>query len=277
MRIPILITDFSFLIVPLETSVLLLGGGVLLLGMASGYLFGYFQSSRWRKKLRIAQQQNSYFRLQALQAQLHPHLVFNALADTQYLINERNFLTARKFVQQLAKLLRAFLNASVSGDFFFKDQDGTVSLAEEINLLRAYVEFEGLKHPFPLTLRLTIAKNIDPQQIRVPTLITQVFIENAVKHGLQLQRQEGVICVDFSRRAAKIICTIQDNGSEHDDKKLSQQPFPFQRAYGLQLVRERIKTLHKLGYNIGLKSEQSATHGTKVTLSFPTTSLLKQK
>ncbi len=140
-------------------------------------------------------------RLQALQMQLNPHFLFNALHGISTLMY-RDVDTADSMLVKLAELLRHALDRS---------QQQTVTLREELAFLDRYLALEQMR----FSDRMSVAREIDPAVLGalVPNLILQPLVENAIKHGLEPESRPGLITLRASRPASgRLRLEIEDNG-----------------------------------------------------------------
>ena len=137
--------------------------------------------------------------LRALQSQINPHFLFNAL-NTLYGIIPRNASGARKTVLNLAEIFRYFLQSERS----------FIRLSEELEIVKAYLEIERLR----LGPRLEVRLEIDDRALAVmiPILSIQPLVENAVKHGLAAKPGPGLLALKAVMADDELLVTIEDNG-----------------------------------------------------------------
>ena len=188
-------------------------------------------------------------RLQALRYQLHPHFLFNALNALSTLIAERRNDEAGRMVGQLA----AFLRSTLEGD------KAEVPLREEIELARRYLEIEQVRFGERLRTRF----DVDPGVLdaRVPSLILQPLIENAVRYGIGSREEGGSIAVRASRRGQMLALQVEDDGPGISGAR---------EGIGLSNTRARLAEL----YGERQRCDISATDGsgTRVALELPLSS-----
>jgi LytS/YehU family sensor histidine kinase len=140
-------------------------------------IYFFFQYSK--KSLLMERQNNQLERTiletegKVLRAQMNPHFVFNALNSIRALITE-DPQKAKKGINQLSKLLRSSL---------LTDRKKTIPLAEELNMLNLYINLEAMLLNKDFEFKLDIDKGVNQQQVKIPSLIIQPFVENAFKHG----------------------------------------------------------------------------------------------
>ena len=137
--------------------------------------------------------------LSALQAQINPHFFFNVL-NTLYGVIARENSTARRLVMNLAGLFRTSFAAS----------SGVSSLAEEIKVVRAYLEIEELRLGSKLSTRFDIEESV--LAVEVPVLSIQPLVENAVKHGVACLEGGGFVHLRVRREADSVVVAVSNSG-----------------------------------------------------------------
>ena len=159
---------------------------------------------RYQERERLAAQleaQLSRAQLQALKMQLHPHFLFNTLNTISALIH-RDPRAADQMVARLGDLLRLTL-----------DNHGIeeVSLKEEIEFLEKYLEIERTRFHDRLSVRLEVAP--DSLDARLPTLLLQPLVENAIKHGISARPGAGLIEISAHRENGSLMLAVRDDGT----------------------------------------------------------------
>lgn len=139
-------------------------------------------------------------KLTALRAQLDPHFLFNTLNGISTQV-ERDPRSARKMIEDLSELLRLSLDSENRKD---------VSLAEEIGFLRRYIDIQ--KTRFADRLQVEIAVAPDAANARVPSLLLQPLVENAISHGISGRVAGGRVLVAARRDGDKIELRVEDDG-----------------------------------------------------------------
>lgn len=137
--------------------------------------------------------------LRALQAQIHPHFLFNAL-NTLYGIIPRQATEARKMLLNLAEVFRYFLQA----------EKPYIRVEEELQVIKAYLSIEQLR----LGNKLQIAIDVEESALRerIPALSIEPLVENAVKHGIAPQAEGGVVRVEVKREDGGVRVCVHDSG-----------------------------------------------------------------
>ncbi|MEL6924710.1 MAG: histidine kinase, partial [Bacteroidota bacterium] len=203
----------------------------------------------------------------ALQLQMNPHFIFNALNSIQGLIAKKEPAKARFQLAKFAKLMRSILENSRSE---------SISLESEMELLDNYMTVENNGRLRPFTYRFEVDERIDPEEVQLPPMMLQPFVENAIIHGIQTVEQ-GHILIRFQPKGKLLECIIEDNGigltaAKQRKSQVDQQ----HKSAALQVTRERLALLQKeaLGKQKGMEIEEiiatdGRVAGTRVTLRVP--------
>ena len=152
-----------------------------------------------RRQLRL-KAQLADARLQTLRAQLQPHFLFNALNTISVLMHE-NVDSADRILLQLSALLRRSLDGSEACE---------VTLGEEIRFLESYLEIEQARFGGRLGFRLHVPDEV--LEARVPTLILQPLVENALHHGIAARAGPGRVEIKAYRRGDVLLLSVSDDG-----------------------------------------------------------------
>lgn len=177
--------------------------------------------------------------LTALRAQMNPHFIFNALNSVQQYILQGNVDEANKYLSKFSRLQREILHHC--------DQN-FITLEKEIDMLQLYLELERLRFNGNFEYEVSLADDIDSNEIRIPPMILQPFVENAIWHGLMPKQEQRHVQVSFSLHTDDLLlCTIRDNGiGRAAAARLKQESgaTPHQ-SKGLRLVYERLQILQQ--------------------------------
>jgi signal transduction histidine kinase len=166
-------------------------------------------------------------RLRALQSQLNPHFLFNALNGIATLIREGNRTRAADTVDTLSDFLRATLQKLDSPE---------IPVREELEFVEQYLRIQRLR--FGSSFRATVDADFETLDALVPTLILQPLVENAVRHGVLARTQGGNLSVSIRRRDGVLVITVDDDGPGRADENA--------HAYGLGFTNsaERLAALY---------------------------------
>jgi LytS/YehU family sensor histidine kinase len=205
-------------------------------------------------------------RLSALQAQMNPHFVFNALNSIKRMILDGDNEKASRYLSKFALMIRMTLNHS---------KDTFVTLDENIEYLKTYLEMERLRFDDSFTYKILVAENIDTSESSIPSLMIQPLVENAIWHGLLPSESEKKILIKFTQNENRITCIIEDNGiGIRQSEQLKVMNRPLHNSVGLENLRKRIKIMNEK-YDtdcsleiFDLKETGKGDRGTKVVLRF---------
>ncbi len=208
--------------------------------------------------------------LTTLQVQMNPHFIFNALNSIQeyILLNEKRL--ANEFLGKFADLMRYTLDMS---------QQKEVPLSSEINALRLYLELENLRFDNTLLHTIEVEPIVREANLRIPSMLLQPYVENAIKHGLLHRQGKKTLIIHFNQEEqVRLICTITDNGigrvkafSIKQERKTGTE----HRSFATTATQKRLELLNH-GRNstitvqyIDLYNAQMQATGTKVIVSIP--------
>ncbi|MEO1514641.1 MAG: histidine kinase [Bacteroidota bacterium] len=249
---------------PFWQSAWFLAGGFLL-GLGLLQLFFFLRLRTVRRRTHLLRR-SLEAEQKALQAQLNPHFIFNALGSIQELILSRKYYLANQHLTRVARLIRKLLNNS---------RKSLISLEDELELLETYLKLEQFRFGDNFHWSIEVAPGIDDQMTYVPPMLIQPFVENAIWHGLQPKAQPGgQVVLRFEEHQQGLHCTIQDNGVGRQKaggyrSKYEHQPL------GLKIIKERIELLNQnrtIPFHIDIEDlvnpEEEAV-GTLVRIFFP--------
>ena len=220
------------------------------------------------QKLLEAEKKATDSELKALKSQMNPHFIFNALNSIQAQFMYGDKITANEHLNNFTYLTRQILE--VSG----KKQ---IPIATEIEILTKYLDLEKMRFAKDFEYNITVSNTIDQDYHKLPPMLLQPFIENAVKHGLMHKKGLKTISINFEIDAKEeyLIYTIIDNGigreksTEIKSKNKSQH-----NSFSTQSIEERLSLLNKklqlnhlIVYEDILGNEGVA--GTKVVINIP--------
>lgn len=195
------------------------------------------QLKKERKKSEI-EKALAYMELKALQAQMNPHFIFNAIHSVQQYMLRGDLLAANDYLTRFARLIRYFLEASINRK---------VPLSEEIRMLKLFVELEALR----FDSRFDFITEIPPEEqmdlVEIPSMILQPFVENAIQHGLTLQDRKGKLFLSIDLQDHEVTIIVEDNGIGRERaKRLKNTLNQKQKSRGIELITERLKAYNAL-------------------------------
>jgi len=236
----------------------------LLIALIALFIFRLLKAAQ-RERL-IADQQKSLMELKALRAQMNPHFLFNAINSVQHFILKNEPDAAQKHLNKFSKLIRKVLENS---------KQEAIPLNEEIEMLQLYTELEAVRFSSKFAYKFVVNQHLSPENLMVPPLIIQPFVENAIWHGLMhLKERQGSLTITFDKENDMLKCTVEDNGI---GRKKSQELREEARhePMGLSITHERVYLLNEV-YHIAISvavtdktDEQGNPTGTAVTIKMP--------
>ncbi|MDQ8006524.1 MAG: histidine kinase [Pedobacter sp.] len=218
-------------------------------GAIAGALLTYVKKKEVKKLVQQYKEKEIVeLQLSSVRSQLNPHFLFNALAGIQNLMNKNEIDNANKYLSKFARLTRNVLN-----------NKELVSLAQEKTLLDDYLQMEQLRFGFSYEIKTN--DNLDLENIEIPSMLLQPFVENAVKHGIASKNTEGKIEIAFSKNDNNLVLTVADNGKGFSaDKK--------HEGLGLSLSKNRISLLNSIYKETPfVLAINSSDAGTKIDLT----------
>lgn len=203
--------------------------------------------------------------LKALRAQMNPHFIFNSLNNFQSLYILEGERSANNFLSKFSFFIRKTLEIS---------NKDNVTLNEEIEFIKSYIEVESLKNNININFQLKADDNLQMNNITIPVMILQPIVENSILHGLLPSKNKKEIKMNIAKLNNSIQITIEDNGVGINYKKKDE--LKDHKSYATKIIKDRIKILNSLykkeSYKISIEDLNktcSSKSGTKVTLTIP--------
>ncbi len=215
----------------------------------------------------VIEQMNLELEKRMLRAQMNPHFIFNSLSSIHHLISSNDRNNALHYLGKFSKLLRNVLESSINV---------SLSLKDEIELLKIYLELESLRFDNSFAYTIHIDENLDINEHEVPMLLVQPYLENAIMHGLMPKDGKKELSIAFNDKMEYVQCIIEDNGVGIDTqpaKKISKRP-----SRGMSITAGRINALKKFSneelVNVESLNDGDKT-GTRVTILIPKRQLVE--
>jgi hypothetical protein len=198
------------------------------------------------------QKRLSETKMEALQSQMNPHFIFNAMNSIQNFILGKNTEEALKYMGEFSKLIRHTLNNS---------SKLRISLEDELKYLKSYTALENLRFNKAIKIKIKLDESIDPAKIEIPPMLIQPFVENAFVHAFNSKSINPELIIDFSREPNYLLCTITDNGKGMDVPKTQK----LHQSKGIELVKERLSLLQS-NPKFAVEFTSAAGQGTRVVV-----------
>jgi Histidine kinase/Y_Y_Y domain len=202
------------------------------------YVFAKWRFNTIRKeekKKMLFTKEMDEMEMKALRSQMNPHFIFNCINSIDALIQSNDKYNATVYLNKFAKLLRNILDSS---------KQNTVSFSTDIETLKLYIELEEFRHENKFKTVLTIENELLNSDYKVPPLIVQPFVENAILHGLRNKDgHEGILTINIKKVNDIIQYIITDNGIGREAaEKIMQNK---ESHYGMEISYDRLKLFNK--------------------------------
>ncbi|HIO72436.1 MAG TPA: tetratricopeptide repeat protein [Flavobacteriales bacterium] len=241
---------------------------ILLTGMGLILLIAFLLYNRYQLK------QKSKFELKAIQmelkalrAQINPHFTFNIMTSIQHYILDNQPDAAQKYLGKFARLVRSVLDNS---------ETPLVTIEEDLKALDLYVELDTLRFENNFDYKKIIDEEIDVGFDRIPAMLLQPHVENAIWHGLQHKEGKGKITVELKRQEDMLLCSIEDNGvGRKKAQELQSANKTKHKSMGMFISRERLRIINsknKSNLNVNVHDLEDANGkalGTRIELFVP--------
>ncbi|RLD22130.1 MAG: hypothetical protein DRI69_02130 [Bacteroidetes bacterium] len=235
-----------------------------LLALCMLFVIYRIRIGRMRKQNEI-QMQIVDLERKALQAQMNPHFIFNAMNSIQNLVAKSDEKGAIFYLGRFGKLLRSVLDNS---------NDSYVSLSKELELVENYILLESLRFQGVFKYDIDVDPALDYSDIKIPGFIIQPVVENAIQHGLIPKKGEGELKIALRQNGAILSCIVEDNGVGRQASASSNKN-KGGSSVGLKILKSRLE-LHSQGDIEGevifiedLYSEDGSPSGTRVNIKLP--------
>ena len=218
-----------------------------------------YELERSRREQEELRRQLVEWQYRALQAQMNPHFLFNALMSLQSLLLRQELEAAQQFVQLFAALTRRILDNS---------QQGLVPLQAELETVELYLRLEHLRWQKAFAYAVEVTPEVEPEEVWCPSLLLQPLVENALKHGLAPRGGCGNVAIRVESCPECVLCAIEDDGVGRGETGKS-------AGVGLRLTQERLRLLsHQLGGGFQVRivdkhSPVGSPAGTRVEVILP--------
>lgn len=203
--------------------------------------------------------------LKALQAQMNPHFIFNALNSIQDLVLMKDIKNSTIYIGKFSALIRKILLSS-------KEQ--FISLNNELEILSLYLDLEKLRFGEQLNVTFNCLVSLEQQtEIQIPAMFIQPYIENAIKHGLFHKKGLKKLLVEFRIEGDFLVCVIEDNGiGQEKANEMKEKTLHLHTGFSTEAIQHRIQFLNQtMQKEIRIQTDDlgpEPSTGTRITLYF---------
>lgn len=237
----------------------------LIVALLVGLVFVIYNRLQLKKTLTL-QRDLAEYEQKALHLQMNPHFVFNCLGSISSFIVQNGTDSAIKYLSKFSKLMRLTLEYS---------KESLIPIDSEIEGLQNYLELEQLR--FNRMFEFTITKDPDIEDdMAIPPLLLQPFVENAIIHGIIPKKEKGTIMVDFRLVNNKLVCTVTDDGIGFSkSKEMKEKSVTVHKSMALEITRKRLEVIQAFTSKTSqveiteLHNAAGEPAGTKIVLNLP--------
>lgn len=204
--------------------------------------------------------------LSSIKSQMNPHFIFNALNTIQSYIYLNDKESASNYLAQFSMLTRKILDMS---------NHETVTLTDEIETLQLYLSLEKMRFEDSLNYEIIIASSLKVKEIKIPSMLIQPYVENALKHGLLHKKTNRNLTITFENNDTFLIVKIDDNGvgRKRANELNSIKDIKF-NSFSTEANQKRLTLLNKHTAEIGVEiidkiDKRGYSEGTLVILKIP--------
>jgi len=241
--------------------------GFALLILVIGFLLYYQSKVAAKRKISEMNNRLSEITHANLRQQMNPHFIFNTLNSIQYYMYQHDKIATNNYLTKFSRLIRKILENS---------QHPLVAVKDELDVIQLYLELETLRFKEKFTFTITIDEEIDTFTYKIPTMLIQPYVENAVCHGLINKPGQGLLSIGMQLCNQHICCTIEDNGIGREAAMaLKMQKDTPHHSLGTKITESRINLTNALyGTDLrviftDLKDAENNPSGTRVELQLP--------
>ena len=215
------------------------------------------------RKQALLKQKMAETEMMALRAQMNPHFIFNCISSIDNFILDNDKENASAWLNKFARLIRGVLDNS---------RQDVIPFWKDWETLRLYIELEQLRSDNAFTCIMNADEELLNGHYRIPPLIVQPYVENAIHHGIKNRfDKQGVLTITAKWQQQQLVFEIEDNGVGRKQAALLKSPGNIQHhSYGMQLSGERVHLFNAAPGRVtitDLYNEQQEPCGTRVTIS----------
>ena len=163
---------------------------------------------------------------------MNPHFIFNSLNSINRFILENNKPDSSRYLTKFSRLIRMILQNS---------QSSFISLKSELESLELYLEMETMRFDNHFTYKIIISPELNISRLKIPPLIIQPYVENAVWHGLMHKEEKGELEIEVSQEGNYLYIKITDNGIGREQAaRIASKSATKHKSMGLLITADRI-------------------------------------
>lgn len=236
---------------------------IVFLVLLSVLLYFFYRQHKLKSEKELLRMEQTMLR-----SQMNPHFIFNSLNSIKLYIINNDKNKAVFYLNKFAKLIRAILTTS---------QEKDISLHDELETMELYMNIENIRFSNIINYQTEIDSSINTNQIKIPSMILQPFLENAIWHGLSSKEGEKKVILKVQKaNEEQVEIQIEDNGiGRTRSKEINSNKTLNRKSIGIQLTQDRLENYFKKeegNYSIKIidkQNELGEATGTIVSLILP--------
>ena len=237
----------------------------IVLAMLTGIFYILYRQYELKNEKKVLTLEQSMLR-----SQMNPHFLFNSLNSIKLYIINNEKKNAVHYLNKFSKLIRKILEASSVRE---------IPLSDELETVELYMNIENIRFSNEIDFEINISDDIDPHNVKIPSLILQPFLENALWHGLSSKSGNKKIIINIRKATDEnfMHISITDNGiGRIASEQIKQNKVLKRKSVGIDITKERLTNFSKDYLNsfnlqiIDLYKDNGTSDGTKVILHIPT-------
>ena len=206
-----------------KNNVLIALSGFVLLLLLGGYF--YYRNNKQKQAIMVLEK--NQIKQKLMVSQMNPHFIYNSIDNIQGLIYNKQDDDAVNYLTKFSKLTRQILENS---------NENYISLAEEVEMIKNYAAIQQLLYGNKFNFKIEVENTIDTESLFLPPMLTQPFIENAIKHGLGNKTENGMINISFYLKENRLLFEVSDNGNGFDETKKQNN----HKSLAMAITKERL-------------------------------------
>jgi ligand-binding sensor domain-containing protein len=201
----------------------------------------------------------------AFRSQINPHFIFNSLNSIQQYVAERDISGANRFITDFSRLIRMTLDMSARA---------SIPLSDELKYIDTYLRLEKSRLENKFNYTITIDESLCLDEIYLPPLLLQPYVENSIRHGIKYKRNnEGIIQISIQKKESGIVVSIEDNGIGREGAQKYKSKYHIQyQSMGMKINKDRVDILNSYNGNridinvVDMHNERNEPTGTRVDI-----------
>jgi tetratricopeptide (TPR) repeat protein len=241
--------------------------GTIILVLIIGIMLFYQNRMNAKRKISEMNHKISEITQKNLRQQMNPHFIFNTLNSIQYYMYQHDKISTNNYLTKFSSLMRKTLENS---------QHTSIPIKDEMDALELYLQLESIRFKEKFDYKITIDEDIDTLLYKIPTMLIQPYVENAICHGLINKDEKGFLNIDLKLQQDFISCTIEDNGIGREAAlEIKKVKNGNHQSLGTKITESRLNLVNALYGNsmkidyTDIKDNEGKPNGTRVVIYIP--------